>query len=475
MNNDHAVHPGSYRDPAGFVFRSGNVYYRQVNRVYAQHYEQLFQSDLYTALTAGGWLIPHTEVPDNCRGDLTGGPWAEVYKILLPRQLPFISYPSEWSPGQLKDAALLTLRIMRTAMDHGMILKDASPMNIQFADGRPLFIDTLSFEKYAPSLPWVAYRQFCENFLFPLYLHHYLSTGTGVLLNAWPEGISAEITARLLPARSRLRLGVWLHVLLQSKVQRRTTAETQENPNRTGRDRQPSFSRDKLKNLVRNLEEIVTGIQTRMDSSSAWNNYYVSTILSQEYLVAKERIFRDLIADLTFDSALDLGANDGHFSMILAEKKALVIAADADWQCIERLYFNTGQKGITNILPLCVDLANPTAATGFDNKERSSFSSRASSGLVAALALVHHLAIGRNIPLDKIASSFAALTKVYLVIEFVPVEDPKVRELLRYREHFHKEYDVPSFEGHFTKYFAIEKKMTVPGTERILYLMKKMP
>lgn len=488
---DHPVHPASYRDPSGFVFQSGSLYYRQVNKSYASDYEELLRSGLYEVLTQKGLLLPHTEIGEN----LTGSP--EWYKTLLPRQVPFISYPSEWSPAQLKDAALLTLRMLAIAMEHGMIIKDATPSNIQFIEGKPVFIDTLSFEKYDAILPWVAYRQFCECMLFPLYLHHYLSTGTHWIMSAWPEGIPAEITARLLPLKSRLRLGVWLHVWLQSRVQRvqstrdaragggRSRGELDDAGRGLSGERPPAFSKEKLIHLVNNLRSIVSRLKTDDGRLSVWNNYYESTISSRSYLEAKEKLFREFIGDLEFGSALDLGANDGYFSRILAEalaeKARAVLAVDGDWQCINRLYesnisragSSTPERAAANILPLYIDIANPTPATGLSNAERASFSVRAPSDLVAALALVHHLVFGKNIPLSKIAASFSELSRVYLVIEFIPLTDEKVRELIRNRKNFHSPYDAAAFEAAFAPCFTIEKQAIVPGTERILYLMKK--
>jgi len=492
---DQSAHPASYRDPAGYVFRSGSLYYRQVNASYAEDYEQLMRSGLYAALTQQGLLIPHTEIAEN----LTGAP--EWYKTLLPRQVPFISYPSQWSPAQLKDAALLTLKVLRIAMDHGMILKDATPLNIQFIDGEAVFIDTLSFERYNTAVPWVAYRQFCECMLFPLYLQHYLSTGTHWIMSAWPGGIPAAVTARLLPLKSRLRLGVWLHVLLQSRIQRihsspgeggrpETTPATAqarkpENAQAAGRPpqsgkpsgpaRQPGFSKEKLGRLIGNLERIVGQLKTDDGRLSVWNNYYESTISSPSYLASKELLFREFIAGLTFGSALDLGANDGYFSRILAAgvtgKQGRVLAVDGDWQCINRLY-ETRTK-LTSILPLYIDIANPTPATGFQNREQSSFLEQASSDLVAALALLHHLVFGRNIPLPKIAALLSELTRTYLVIEFIPLEDGKVRELIQDREHIHLPYNAAVFEAEWAHYFTIGKQATIAGTQRILYLMKK--
>ncbi len=454
---DYLPHPASYRDPSGFIFRADGLYYRQVNRSYHADYEWLFHSGLYKTLTEKGLLISHREIEE----DLTGHP--ERYKVLLPEQLPFISYPDEWSPSQLKDAALLTLQILRISLDHGMILKDATPLNIQFRAGKALLIDTLSFEKYDPVLPWVAYRQFCECFLFPLYLQHYLSTGTHKIAAAWPEGIPAATTATLLPWKSRWRLGVWLHVLLPVKVRK------DELPG----GKALSFNKNKLLHLADNLTGILERLNTGTVNPSTWNNYYRETIISPAYLLAKENLFRAYTADIHFGSALDLGANDGYFSKILAEKTTSVVAVDSDWQCINNLYQYTRQTHGRNILALCVDIADPTPARGFDNAERSSFSSRMPADLVVALALLHHLVLSRNIPLSRIAAYFATLTHTWLIIEFIPLSDTKAMDLTRNRKTIPSPYDAIVLEQEFSRYFSIDKQEIIPGTKRVLYRMKK--
>ena len=455
---DYRPHPASYRDPSGFVFRKDGLYYRQVNESYRADYDELLRSGLYKTLTEKGLLVPHTEIDT----DLTGHP--DRYKILLPQQLPFISYPNEWSPSQLKDAALLTLQVLHIALDHGMIVKDATPLNIQFMQGRAVFIDTLSFEKYDPSLPWVAYRQFCECFLFPLYLQHYLPTGTHKVAGAYPEGIPATITSALLPWKSRWRMGVWLHVFLPARVRQ---------DNLPG-GRPLNFNKTKLLHLTANLGNIVQQLNTSAVSPSTWNNYYRETIISSAYLAAKEKLFRELTADMVVRSALDLGANDGYFSKIIAERSIPVIAVDSDWQCINNLYQYTRQQPGTDILPLCVDIADPTPATGFDNTERSAFTDRMTADLVVALALLHHLVLGRNIPLSRIADYFSRLTHSWLILEFIPLSDPKAKDLVRNRRGALPLYDAASLEDCFGRHFTIDKQLPIPGTERILYRLRKI-
>lgn len=454
---DYHPHPASFRDPAGFVFQSDRTWYRQVNEHYREDYLLLMESGLYAKATAKGLLLPHQEVEENKTGR------SDWYKTLLPEQLSFISYPEEWSPAQLKEAALCTLTLLRLSVENGMVLKDATPRNIAFSGGKAVFIDTLSFQRHDPSHPWVAYRQFCEYFLYPLYLHHYHRSGTHRTFLAWPEGIPARETLGLLPGRSRLRLGVWLHVFLPAKIR----------GDRKPQRPTPVFDKNKLLQLATNLEEIIRGMDINAPAGAGWSGYYEGTILSPAYLQEKEKIFREWIQAIDFGSALDLGANDGYFSRILAEKKGRVLATDADWICMQALHRWIGDRPGSDIHVLCMDIVHPTPAAGFQNAERTSFTKRAISDLVVALALVHHLVLGRNIPLALLAGYFAELTGTWLMIEFVPLTDEKSKEILRNKSDYPGQYDAVHFEERFLQYFRIERQASVPGTDRVLYLMRK--
>jgi hypothetical protein len=448
---DITIHPASFRDPSGFVFHWNNSYYRQVNKSYAEHYHLLMASGLYEQLVKKNLIIAHTETEEIIAEP---GIW---YKTLKPYQLPFITYPYEWCFSQLKDAALLTIRVLKESLDHGMIIKDATPYNIQFVDNRPVFIDTLSFERYDANNTWVAYRQFCNMFLFPLYLEHYLKTDIQKTLVVYPDGIPVDITSKLLPLKSRTSVGVWLHVYLQNTVTRSAPAKIDEQ----------RFNRKKLLNLVNHLETTINNLKSR-NATSAWKNYYTETIISKNYLEEKERLFRKITASLEAAVVLDLGANDGYFSKILAEKGIQVIAVDNDSRSICNLYESKNK----NILSVVMDVANPSPATGFANNERPDFFERIKADAVIALALVHHLVIGRNISLAVMAAWFNTISK-QLIIEFVPREDEKVQEMLASRKDVFANYTQPAFESIFSQYFTIKQKEPVPGTHRTIYLMEK--
>jgi hypothetical protein len=387
------------------------------------------------------------------------------YKTLQPELLPFISYPYEWSYAQFKEAALLTLRVMKLAVNHGMILKDATPFNVQFHKGKAIFIDTLSFEQHDVSLPWIAYRQFCESFLYPLVLGHYHKENFQQLLTARPEGLSAAFTAPLLPYRSRWRLATWMHVHLPAKMSRKPASSQGKGKG--------NFSKTRMLQLVEHLEGFIQKLDRR-DMSGVWNNYYTETIIGQDYLQEKEKAVRSIIADLSFTTALDLGANDGYFSRILAAVPGShVVATDLDESCIQRLYLQCAEKNIQNILPLVMQLAYPSPAIGVNNKERSAFLERGRSDMVLALALVHHLFYASNMLFADIADLFASLCKRYLLVEFVPADDEKTQELQQHKPSFARDYNESLFETAMEAHFRILQRKPLQSG-RILYLMQPL-
>jgi hypothetical protein len=453
--HDPVIHPASFRDPSGFVFQWNDKYYRQVNKSYTDDYNLLMSSGLYGQLTASGALIAHDETDEIKANEQI---W---YKTLLPQQLKVITYPYEWCFSQLKDAALLTITILKKAVEYGMVIKDATPYNIQFINNKPVFIDTLSFEKYDENKAWVAYRQFCNMFLFPLYLEHYAKADIQKTLVVYPDGIPVNITSKLLPLKSRTSLGVWLHVYLQNTVSRNVNDGKQS----------ATFNKKKLFNLADHLEATIRHMRTRTIMST-WNRYYDESISGNNYLQEKEKLFRTMLSDLQPASVLDIGANNGYFSKIMAELGFDVIAIDNDSASINTLYEQLKAEHAGNILPLIVDVANPSPATGFANKERPSFHQRVKSPVVVALALIHHLVVGRNIPLQKLAPWFAGIAS-QLLIEFVPREDEKVIQMLASRRDVFSDYTETTFEQEFSAYFNIKVRQMVPGSVRSIYLMEK--
>ncbi|MGE5108396.1 MAG: hypothetical protein ACM3H8_12675 [Sphingobacteriales bacterium] len=454
--NSLPSHPASFKDPAGFIFKVDGIYYRQVNQSYSEEYNLLMSSGLYERLVQQKKLIAHTEIESHKSNE------EKWFKTLLPQQLDFISYPYEWCFDQLKDAALLTLQIHKESLKAGMSLKDATPFNIQWLNGKPVFIDTLSFEKYTEGEPWVAYKQFCESFFAPLLLMRYRNQELNKLLISYPNGVPLTIAADLLPAKTKFNLSTYLHIHLQARFQRKAGDGQSTKKNHLGLEQ--------LNNIIESLYSCIKKLELQKQKTT-WNNYYEETILSKDYLAAKEQFVKEFISLSDHKTILDLGANTGEFSLLAAQTSERVIAADFDADCINNLYNQTKQNKNKNIFPLVINISNPTPAIGWANKERESFWQRINVDLVMALALVHHLCISGNISFTMLADVFKTKCR-YLIIEFVPKADPKVQQLLNYRKDIFEEYTEPNFEKTFSNYFVIIKQETIISTNRILYLMK---
>ncbi len=411
-------------------------------------------SGLYDELAAQKLLIAHTEVP-------TKAP--DAYKVLRPELVPFISYPYEWSFSQLQDAALATLAIQRAALAKGMILRDASAYNIQFVDGKPCLIDTLSFDVYHPGEPWIAYRQFCQHFVAPLALMSCTDVDLLQLLRVYVDGVPLPLASKLLPLRSKARLGLATHITLHARLQQQHAG--------SGQKASASLSQTSLAGLIDNLEATVKGLSLRQRGTE-WADYYDHTNYSDASLVAKGELVAQLAGQVKPARVLDLGGNNGHFSRLAGRDAALIICADIDPLAVEANYRHTRNEHQTTMLPLLIDLTNPSPALGWANQERSAFADRAQADLAVALALIHHLAISNNVPLELVAAYFAQLAP-YLIIEFIPKDDSQVQRLLTTREDIFPHYTIDGFEAAFSQHYTIVKKEAISQTKRTLYLLKR--
>lgn len=450
-------HPASFRDPAGFVLMHEDQLYRQVNRAFAPVFEQLMQSGFDQKLIAEGHLIPHEVVSPVPVADPEAAYW------LKPERLPFISYPAEWSFDMLRDAALLTLQIQQRAIEAGWSLKDATPYNVQWKEGRPVFIDTLSFEPYEEK-PWVAYRQFCQQFLAPLLVMHYSKKHLPELYRAWPDGIPADLAPRLLPWRSRWSVHVALHIHLQARYAGRNAVDT---------EKKIKLPKSRLQRLLLSLQTLIGQLKTP-PSDTEWSGYYEEASRRGAYLDRKEALVQQWLEEAgPLRSAADLGANDGKFAELLSTRAGYVIAADIDPSCINRLYLRQQKKEANpRLIPIIQDLALPSPYSGAADRERQSFQSRVKVDLIIALALIHHLAIGRKMPFAMIAEWLAPMAPD-LIIEFVPPEDEKAGQLLNRLEGLPPAYHQDLFESAFSALFYLHKKSPIDGSIRTLYWWKR--
>jgi len=451
-----AALPGSFRDPSGFVFRQNGVLFRLVTRSYQAEYDRLSGSGLYDALVESGLLVAHREVA------LPGLP--EAYKVLQPELIPFISYPYEWCFSQLKDAARATLAIQMRALEFGMSLKDASAYNIQFRDDKPVLIDTLSFESYREGEPWIAYRQFCQHFLAPLALMSHTDVRLSQLLRVYVDGIPLDLASRLLPGRTRLSLALGAHIHLHAKSQERYADKAVKPGGRR-------MSKLAFQGIISSLESAVKSLNWN-PAGTEWADYYDETNYSAAAFKEKDRLVDDFLARVQPRLVWDLGANTGRFSRIASRRGILTIAFDIDPAAVERNYLDCRQNGEKHLLPLVLDLTNPSPGIGWQNRERMSFAERGPADVVLALALVHHLAIGNNLPLANVAE-FLAQAGRHLIVEFMPKTDSQVQRLLATREDIFPNYTLEAFEAAFTERFEIREQARIADSLRTLYLMTR--
>lgn len=458
MIGKNSIHPGSFRDPAGFLFFRQGILYRQINKCYQNHYELFQNSGLYKTLTSNNLLIPHEEV------SLPAEQPDSAFRIIKPNQIPFISYPYEWCFSQLKQAALLTLEIQKISLDHGMILKDASVYNVQFFQGKPIFIDTLSFERYDLGRPWNAYRQFCRHFLAPLALMSMKDVRLGQLFRIFSDGIPLDLASSILPKRTWLNTGLLMHIHLHSRSERKYA-------NVHVPIKLREISRKSLLGILDSLTITIDRMYWQPEGTE-WADYYQNTNYSVQAFEHKKEVVKQYLEMIRPITVWDLGANNGIFSRIASEKGIATVAFDIDPACVELNYREIVQRKEQNHLTLLLDLTNPSPGIGWDNAERDALQKRGPADTAFALALIHHLAISNNIPFGRIAEFLSNICNS-LIIEFVPKTDSQVQKLLLNRKDIFWQYDIQHFERSFSDFFKIECREKIKSSDRFLYLMIK--
>jgi len=458
--NNRKIEPSSFRDPNGYVFYKGNDVFRQVNYSYKNNFDYLYKSGLYKALVQKHYLIPHSRVYQDRSSH------NKSYVILKTKKIPFISYPYEWTFDQLKDAALLTLEIQEVALQYGMSLKDATSYNIQFLNGKPVFIDILSFEIYKKDKPWIAYRQFCQHFFGPLLLMSWVDINLNKFLRIYIDGIPLNLVSTMLPKKTYLQFSVLTHIHLHALKQKQLANRQNEYINSS------ILSKTALTSIIDNLKTAIINLHHNKNDTE-WGDYYTFTNYSNKAFKNKEMIINKYIEISKPNLVWDIGANSGLFSRIASQKNIFTVASDIDPIAVERNYTQIKKMNETNILPLVIDLVNPSPALGWSNTERRSLIQRGPADLVMALALIHHLSISNNLPFEKVADFCQKIGK-YLIIEFIPKNDSQVQKLLKTREDIFDNYSQLNFEKSFSKKFKIITKDSIHGSSRICYLMKSL-
>jgi len=449
----------SYRDTAARVVKKETGYYRYIFHEYKAEYDHLMESGLYQELTQKELLIEHQEIEID-----TDDP--KVYKLLHPTQIPFQSYPFEWSYTQWRKAILAYLRINHIALKFGMILKDATPYNFYLIGGKAVMFDTSSFMFFNENDTWIAYRQFCVEFLSPVALMNYNGAEWSKLTMANLRGMPIIFVSKQLPLKSWFNLTTLLHIHLHSKYSGYKQFENQE------RKKNKGFSLEKIKSLQKMIFSTISKWEKPHQFANHWSTYYENDIESQEYLKDKEATIRKWLEEIKPKSVLDLGANTGKFSFIAAEYAERIISLEEDEKCVEEIEEKMSLNN-SNIFTVIGNLVEPSPKIGFLNGETESIYKRGYSEMVLGLALVHHLHFSNRLSFEQISLIFDSFSNKYLIVEFIPINDNKVQILIKGGPFNLMDYNEDYFVKVLSSWFINKETISLKDSGRRLFLLEK--
>lgn len=455
--------PASFRDPDSAVFYADGEILRGLSERAAEDWARLASTSFFPALVAAGKVVAteaydEGEPPPSPRGT----PWSQVLKH---QRVPVVSYPYEWPFAMLREAATLQLDVLAAALGEDMSMKDGTAYNVQFFGARPVFVDIGSFEPAAG--PWPGYLQFCQTQLFPLLVQAHLGVPYQPFLRGSIDGLRASDVSGMFRGLGRFRKGVLRNVVLHSVLERKVTSSSQRVKEQLSTS---GFGTELAKTVAANLRKLVQRLDVGKRAST-WSDYRDTCSYSDADAEAKQRFVRAALQDEPAALVLDLGANDGAYSLLAAEHADYVVAVDGDEAVIDRLYRRLRADGRENVLPLVMDLTDPSGGLGWRNRERAPFVDRVRPDLTLALALVHHLAVGANVPLPQVVEWLAGFGG-RLVVEFVHVDDPMVTRLLSNKPAgLFDDYTREGFEALLAERFTVAATETLPGGTRTLYLV----
>lgn len=453
-------HSSSFRDPSGFIFIDQGVVKRAISPLYFKQYEALEASSVFKKLQQAGLLISHQEVSKS-----------DTEIIIEPEQIPFFTYPYEWSFSQYKAAALLTLKIQKFALEHGFSLKDASAFNVTFHQGRMVFIDTLSFDFYEENSPWRAFKQFISHFFGPLLLAKYHGAESLKMMNTFMDGVPIKMLSSMLPLKTKLNPFLYTNIHLLAKF------EEKHNEDYQGKTKQAALSKKGQLNIITGLYDYIKKLS--LNSSSEWGNYYDKTNYAIDAFDQKSQIIEAWVKSLNTTTLIDVGGNDGTFVRKINHKLEQALVCDIDFNAVDFNFKQTKQNKETYMLPFVFDVLNPSANIGFNNEERDSFLKRIKAfapEVTMALAVIHHMTLSGNIPFEMSADFFSSFSE-HLIIEFPKRNDSWVQRLLNTKGEFKSHFDfysIENFEQCYLKYFTLVEKVAIDNSERVMYLFKRI-
>lgn len=464
--------PGSFRDSSGYVFASGAQLLRSINPSAVAAFTQVRDSGVLDDLIGRGLLIGYESLPVDAGllGEFAGARGERPALLLRHPKIPFIAYPYEWTFGQLKDAALVHLDIQLAALDRGVVLSDATPYNIQFVRGQPIHIDLLSFRPYRDGELWAAYHQFCRLFLLPLLLEAWTGLAFQPWLRARLEGIELGDAVRLLPWHKRwLNLHGLLHVSLHHRSERAWSSASDSGGSRPLRR---SLPKSRYRALLSELRALIAGLQSRRVIPTFWKHYDRCNSYTEEMQVVRKRWVADFVRAGGIASIWDIGGNSGDFSIAALEAGARhAVVLDSDLDALERAY-RRSRDGYSGLQPVLMDCADPSASRGWLQVERKGLLERRHADAVLALAVIHHLAIGRNIPLASIVLWLVSLAPSGIV-EFVPKTDPMVMQMLLDRDDVFADYTEQEFRRLLSEMAHIDAEHRFAENQRLIVTWRR--
>ena len=459
MTKTNKTHEASFRDPSGYMFYDGDTLRRVINPIYFPQYKELTQSGFFKTLIKNKLLISHEETSIS-----------EEKIIITPEKIPFVTNPYEWGFEQFKQAALLTLKIQKFALSKGFILKDASAYNVTFHKGKPIFIDTLSFDFYEEGTPWRAYKQFITHFFGPLVLAKYHGTDVFDMLRSYIDGIPVNMISSMLPAKTKLSSVLYPNIHLLAKMENKHSEDYK------AETKIAKLSKKSQENIISSLYNYISKLSSK--EASEWGNYYTKTNYNEGAFKTKKELIRDWVKPLNAEKLIDIGGNDGTFARTVQDIVKDIIVTDIDRNAVDYNYKQLLENKEENMLPFVCDVLQPAPGIGFNNTERSSLIQRLKDyapDVTMALALIHHITLSGNVPFEKSAAFFSKFSK-YLIIEFPTRNDSWVESLLVRKREFINHFDFyneSNFEVGYNTHFELLKKERVAGTKRIMYLYRK--
>ena len=448
--------PSSFRDDAGQIFNFKNRIFRSIKNNYIENYNFLENQDIYQILINKNLLINSWEVKDQ---NLISQKFEEVNKFLEHEKLENWTYPYEWTFSQLKNAAIFHLDFQLYLLEKNISLKDASAYNIQFKNNKPIFIDILSLQKLDENTPWQGHKQFCEEFLNPLVYSSYFNLPFNEIYKGNLNGISNRQIINLLGYKIFFSFSLLINVYFTENLSSKSGISK--------KNRKRSYKQSQIF-LIKNLKNFIKKLKYKKNKST-WSNYSNTHSYSKESEIEKENILKSYISTNKPYSLIDMGCNDAKYSFISKElgvKK--IIALDYDMQCLEKFGFENNEV----ITPLYADLSNLSSPIGWDGKEKKSFVERFNFDFSLSFALIHHLVIGKNIPLYEVLNFIIKLSKKGLV-EFIPNDDEMVKRMKMFKTKDYDDYNLENFLKFLREKCNIVKVHDLKGSKRkIIYYEK---